>query len=134
MNKIAWLCLFTISMSGCSAVNYFTMARFDSVEYMLANAVTAAAAVGESDCGTNKAKKSSRHAWESAVELSYYTVQRKNNQQAAAISQEILSQTAELYQRYQEQDSVSKSYCEIKFSNIKKNSVLLQSALGNKPK
>jgi hypothetical protein len=121
-------------LSGCSIIDAYRMARFDNNEYMLINTVRTQANLGAAKCGTPEVVQVVDNIWFKTIELRNYAESIPNNQETIKMSQELAEIVKGLSVRYHNEKEVSLNYCTIKFSNIEKNSVIIQNVVGAKPR
>jgi len=121
-------------LSGCAIIDAYKMARFDNNEYMLINTIRTQANLGAEKCGTPEVVSVVDNIWYKTVELRNYAESIPNNKETVKMSQELAEIVKGLSIRYHSGQEVSLNYCTIKFSNIEKNSVIIQNVVGAKPR
>jgi len=138
MRKIISLLAVVIALSGCSfiqtAYESYRMARFDNNEYMLANDIRTRANLGARKCGTPEVVAEVDGLWGKTIELRNYSESIPRNKEAVIMTQELAEIVKGLSDRYHGKESVSMSYCTLKFGTIEKNATVIQNALGAKPR
>jgi hypothetical protein len=133
MKRLILISLFLLTTS-CSIIDAYRMARFDNNEYMLINTVRTQANLGAAKCGTPEVVEVVDNIWFKTIELRNYAESIPNNQETIKMSQELAEIVKGLSVRYHGEQEVSLNYCTIKFSNIEKNSVIIQNVVGAKPR
>ena len=133
MKKLTLVALVLI-LNGCALIDAYRMARFDNNEYMLVNRIQTQAHLGATKCGTPVAANIADEVWFKTVELKLYSAGIPHNQETVKMTAELNEIAKGLSDRYHSEDEVSPAYCKIKFGNIEKNAVTIQTVIGAKPR
>jgi hypothetical protein len=126
--------LAALLLTNCALIDAVRMARFDNNEYMLINTVRTQANLGARKCGTPEVVAEIDALWVKTIELRNYSESIPRNQETVIMTQELAEIVKGLSDRYHEAESVSLSYCTLKFGNIEKSAVIIQNVVGAKPR
>lgn len=135
MKKIALLIVASSVLSGCTVLDAYLMTGYDSSEYAAITSIRTKASIAKDEC--DDFEKSKSNAIILADEVQYFEfyeqkIPRNENGYNAAKSLNKIAQG--LKDRYQQENSVSKIYCETKFKSIEVSSELIQKTLGDRPR
>ena len=135
MKQIVALLALVTTLTGCAAIEYFNMARFDNNEYLLAVKVRTQANLGARKCGTNEVNAEVSKLWEDSLALTNYAEAIPNNEETIKMSTELLEIVRGLDKRYNvDKQETSLAYCTTKFANIEKNATIITNVVGKKPR
>jgi hypothetical protein len=123
------------SLTGCAAIDYFDMVRFDNNEYLLAVQVRTQANLGARKCGTPEVNAEVSKLWVTTLELKNYAESIPYNEETITMTSELLEIVRGLDKRYNiDMKDVSMVYCVNKFGNIEKNATIITNVIGDKPR
>ena len=133
MKKIILLSVFLLS--GCTLVDAYFMAKYDTNEYALINDVTVKSLLSQDDCKDyEKSKLNAKTVYESSLSFSKFTMYIPRNEDATKMSQKLLLLTKGTKEYYDTHDKVSEFFCKSKFQQINKSAEEIQSVLARKPR
>jgi hypothetical protein len=133
MKKIILLSVFLLS--GCTLVDAYFMAKYDTNEYALINEVTVKSQLSQDDCKDyNVSKINAKSVYESSLSFSKFTMYIPRNEDATKMSQKLLLLTKGTKEYYDTHDKVSEFFCKSKFQQINKSAEEIQSVLARKPR
>lgn len=122
-------------LSGCTVVDAYLMAHFDSNEYQMITTIRYDAHVAQESCGDPARSKvlANDIAYKTGVYRLYEGDIAHNDDsiKAAAALDEI---AVGLKDRYNKDDKVSQIYCKLKFGSIENSATLIQHVQGNRPR
>ncbi len=145
MNLKNTICIFglVIFLSGCSAiqplVNRFLIAPFDSNEYALVNELRTTAIQAKPFCNTKDDPVAMIYSYvekiyTTSLLLKNYSQYLPKNDQTIKPVNLVFQMTTDLRTRYEKEDRVSKTYCELKMESIEEAAELIQKAIGKRPR
>jgi hypothetical protein len=129
------LCMFVLFLSGCSMINRFIIAPFDSNEYALVNRVKTYAITSKQYCNdgqqiTTIAKTINL----TTIELKNYSEHLPNNTQTYQPVVLLQKMAQDLDDRYSKNTTVSKTYCELKLQSIFEAADTIQKTIAKRPR
>ena len=137
MRKLSIL-LAILALQGCTAVGFVydsvRMARFDNNEYAQINSIRTVANLGAAKCGTAEVVPVVENLYYKSVELKNYSASIPRNDETIKMTSELAEIVKGLNEKYHDKETVSTSYCTLKFGTIEKNAVTIQNAIGAKPR
>lgn len=133
MKKLAIISL-VVFLNGCALINAYRMAKFDNNEYALVNTIHTQAQLGVASCGTPEVVGYVDSIYNKSVELKNYSARIPRNEETVKMSEELLAITKGLFDRYHSGDTVSTTYCNLKFNNVETASDTMQKVIGDKPR
>lgn len=129
------LLILIIPLTGCTLVDAYLMAKYDTNEYALINEVTVKSQLAQDDCKDyDKSKTNSKTVYESSLSFSKFTMYIPRNEDATKMSQKLLLLTKGTKEYYDTHDKVSEFFCKSKFQQINKSAEEIQSVLARKPR
>ena len=126
-------------LSGCSTLNtlydsYF-MAKYDTNEYALVNAVKTKSIIAQADCNDRqKTIDNVNTIYEKSYEFRNFTFHIPRNKDAQAMSEKLLKLTTDTKEYYQKNEKVSDIFCKSRYQQIARAADTIQSTLGSKPR
>ena len=127
-----------LALQGCTAVGFVydsvRMARFDNNEYAQINSIRTVANLGAAKCGTAEVVPVVENLYYKSVELKNYSASIPRNDKTIKMTSELAEIIKGLNEKYHDKETVSTSYCTLKFGTIEKNAVTIQNAIGAKPR
>lgn len=126
-------------LSGCSVVqpfiDRFTIARFDENEYALVNKIRTTAMLANKRCDDQlTAVLYSKSIYYYGIELNNYSQYLPDNTQTMKSVELLTKMTKDIFDRYEKNNKVSKTYCELKFKSIEQTAEMIQKAAGKRPR
>lgn len=128
--------LLLLTLSGCTVIDAYLMAKFDSNEYQLVNQIKSTAETNIKSCGDReKMNTVANYLFIKGTEFKNYTSHIPHNEKASLLSSEIYKEIEGLNARYSNLDKkVSESYCKQKLSMIEQSAETIQEVIGDKPR
>ena len=126
-------------LSGCSTLNtlydsYF-MAKYDTNEYALVNAVKTKSIIAQADCNDRqKTIDNVNTIYEKSYEFRNFTFHIPRNKDAQAMSDKLLKLTTDTKEYYQKNEKVSDIFCKSRYQQIARAADTIQATLGSKPR
>jgi hypothetical protein len=126
-------------LSGCSTLNtlydsYF-MAKYDTNEYALVNAVKTKSIIAQADCNDRqKTVDNVKKIYEKSYEFRNFAFHIPRNKDAQAMSEKLLKLTTDTKEYYQKNEKVSDIFCKSRYQQIARAADTIQSTLGSKPR
>ncbi len=127
------------ALSGCSTVtqvydSYF-MAKYDTNEYALVNAIKTKAELAQEHCGNPIMIQSDvADLYAKSLEFKNFTARIPRNKDATNMSAKLFDVVKDTKEYYAKTEKVSEFYCKMKFQQIAKASDTIQVTLGSKPR
>lgn len=138
-----FLGLILLLLSGCAViqpvVDRFTIAPFDSGEYSLVNKLRTTAIKAKPSCNTKSDPWKFIYSYvyeihDTSLLLKNYSEYLPKNDQTIKPIELIHQMTTDLKKRYEQDVTVSKTYCELKIQSIIDASESIQKAIGKRPR
>lgn len=128
---IAAVCL----LPGCALYDAYFMAKYDTNEYALINAVRTKAELAEASCADKSTtERKIEEVYAQAVEFRNFTQYIPRNQDANNMAVKLVTLTKETKDFYNKHDKVSEAFCKLKLQQIIKSSNAIMETLGKKPR
>ena len=122
-------------LSGCTVVDAYFMAKFDSNEYQLINQIKSASEVNISNCDDReKMNNVVEYIYVKGTEFKNYTSDIPHNEKATALSSDLYQLITGLHNRYADPKKISPSYCKTKLSAIEESAKTIHEVIGDKPR
>lgn len=136
MKKVIASLIFITALSGCSLLDAYLMANFDSVEYSLVNKINTLSELSVNEC---KNGKKSHENFESmyvvAIELKNYSQYIPRNEDTSKLAGNLVELTKQAKEMYDKgADTVSEGFCKLKSNQINRATKTAQEAIGKKPR
>lgn len=123
-----------VLLSGCSLVDAYFMAKYDTTEHALINRIGVHAAIYKDDCADHdKTKTNAAQLLVVAKELKNFSEHLPNNELTIKLVVPIHTMVEDLNKRYTEKE-VSKTYCELKLQSISNSADYVQKAIAKRPR
>jgi len=128
-----------VLLSGCTVIqpfiDKFTIAQFDENEYALVNKIRTVAALAGQRCDDQLTSKLyAKSLYHYGIELKNYSQYIPKNEQTKKPVELLYKMTVDVNDRYNKQETVSKTYCELKYKSIQQSAEMIQKAIGNRPR
>lgn len=129
------LCIMIVSLSGCTMIDAYLMAKFDPNEYQLVNDIRSLSEIGIKYCQDQSVVTSTvDQIYLKSIEFKNYVEFIPHNEKTIALSNSLAEMAEPLYKRYHNPDPISVAYCKQKLSIIEKSSITIEQVLGDKPR
>lgn len=129
------LLLLIVPLSGCTLVDAYLMAKYDTNEYALVNSVKTKSFIAQEDC--NDRAKTLNHVdsiYEKSVEFKNFTFHIPRNQDAQNMSEKLVKLTQDTKDYYKKNEKVSEIFCKARYQQIFRSADTIQQTLGSKPR
>ena len=134
MKKIILALSFSL-LSGCTLVNSYFMAKYDTNEYATITNIRSQSEVAQETCADKKKTEEYINSiYHSSVFFKNFTQLRVRNEETAAIAYNLYLLSDQLKKHYEKNETVSASYCKLKLQQIEKGAITAQKAIGSKPR
>jgi len=131
MKKLAIISVFLLS--GCSVVQSYFMAKYDTVEHAMINDIRTTAEIA--DCKDLPAMKNTAYRLYSVgTAFKNYSNSIPNNEPSAYIADNLLTIIRGVNNKYQTSSEVSETYCKLKIDSIKNAAAEAQRVIARKPR
>ena len=137
MNRLKLLLVSSaiVVLPGCSLLDAYMMAHYDTNEYGLAVKVKTIAELGVEYCDkTNTSYLNFKDMYEKSVELRNFAKNTPDNPEATKLAQNLVDLSKTGLSLYQKQTEVSPTFCKLKMNQIEKNADKISEVLGRKPR
>lgn len=122
-------------LSGCSTVNSFLVAKYDTNEYELINWIRTTAELSVETCDNiDISKQNFVTLYRGSLEFKNFTQYLRKNQDTYNLAtnlHELIDQGVEIYANNNE---VSQTFCELSLTQIIESTETIQKVLGDKPR
>ena len=133
MKKILTLLLFS-SLSGCTLIESYFLAKFDPNEYKIITEIRTDAGKSKTQCdNAERSKINAELISDKTVLFANYSQHIKYNTDTVSASKSLDEIAQGLRDRYSK-GSVSVAFCKIKFESIEHSAETMQTVIGNKPR
>lgn len=133
--KKAFILVTLFYISGCSLLDKFMIAPYDNNEYGLVNKIRTTAQLSKKDCvDRNVMKMNSNTIFALSSEMKNFSQYLPKNDQSIKPISQLYTMTEELHKRYEAEDPVNKTYCELKLTSIEESAEIIQKAIGKRPR
>jgi hypothetical protein len=131
--KTLLMALSLIVLSGCAVVDRFIIAPFDPNEYALVNSLRSTSIQVKPNC-SNISRDEVNQLYNIALNLKNYSQYLPRNDQTIKPVNTTYQMVSELKTRYNKENKLNKTYCELKIQSIIDATELTQRALGKRPR
>jgi len=129
------LLISVMMLSGCTLVDAYFMAKYDTNEYALINEVSSKSYLAQEECKDyNKTKLNVKSIYDSSLSFSKFTMYIPRNEDATKMSEKLLALTKGTKEYYDTHDKVSELFCKSKLQQINKSAEEIQSVIARKPR
>jgi len=127
--------LLLLPLTGCTVVDAYLMAKFDSNEYQLINQIKSTAEANVQNCADRERMNTvAQYLFLKGVEFKNYTAHIPHNEKASVLSAEIFKELEGLNKRYADPKKISETYCKTKLVTIEDSANTIQEVIGDKPR
>lgn len=135
MKKLIPVILFSSLLSGCSLIDAYLMAKYDTTEHDLVNKVAVYSAITKPYCAeTGKMKDYAFTLYGYSSELKNFSSHLPRNEMTVKMTDELHIMVTELNNKYTTSDKVNKTYCELKLQSISESANDIQKAIAKRPR
>lgn len=137
--KIVISLLTFVLLGGCSIIqpmiDRFTIAPFDENEYALVNKIRTVSFLAGMTCDDQSTSKLyAKKLYHYGIELKNYSQYILNNEQTKKLVELLYKMTVDVNERYSKQETINKTYCELKYSSIEQSAEMIQKTIGKRPR
>ena len=134
MNKLIPL-TFVVLLSGCTLLDAYFMAKYDTNEYFIVNDIKTKAQVAEENCSNQVLVVTQvNELYIKALEFNNFTTHIPRNKDADNMSTKLLTLTKDTRDYFNKSEKISPIFCKAKLQQIVKSADTIQNVLGSKPR
>jgi len=134
MKKILPL-TFVVLLSGCTLLDAYFMAKYDTTEYALVNEIKTKAQVAEENCGNHILVVTQvNELYIKSLEFKNFTLHIPRNKDADNMSTKLLTLTKDTRDYFNKAEKISPIFCKAKLQQIIKSADTIQHVIGSKPR
>lgn len=134
MRKIL-IALGVLCLSGCTLVDSYLLAHYDTNEYALINDIRAKSFVSVSDCKQyDTTVNNLKQIYLDSYRFLGFTKYTPRNDDAAKMGEKLFALSKGAKEYYDTHDKVSEIFCKSKLQQINKAAEEIQSVIGRKPR
>lgn len=131
--KTLLIALSLLFLSGCAVIDRFNIAPFDSNEYALVNSLRSTSIQVKPNC-SNISREEVNQLYNIALNMKNYSQYLPRNDQTIKPVNATYQMVYELKTRYNKENKLNKTYCELKMQSIIDATELTQRAIGKRPR
>ena len=122
-------------LTGCSTVNSFFVAKYDTNEYELINWIRTSAELSAETCDNMYLSKENYVAlYRSSIEFKNFTQYLRRNQDTYELANNLHQLIDQGVNMYANDNQVSQTFCELSLVQISESAETIQKVLGDKPR
>ena len=126
---------FVVLLSGCTLLDAYFMAKYDTTEYALVNDIKTKAQVAEENCGNQPLVTTQvNELYIKSLEFKNFTLHIPRNKDADNMSTKLLMLTKDTKDYFNKAERVSPIFCKAKLQQVVKSADTIQHVLGSKPR
>jgi hypothetical protein len=134
MNKLIPL-TFVVLLSGCTLLDAYFMAKYDTNEYFIVNDIKTKAQVAEENCSNQSLVVTQvNELYIKALEFKNFTSHIPRNKDTDNMSTKLLTLTKDTRDYFNKSEKISPIFCKAKLQQIIKSADTIQHVLGSKPR
>jgi hypothetical protein len=134
MKRLLVVALFPL-LPSCALYDAYFMAKYDTNEYALINAVKTKAELAQQTCNDKPAtERRVDEIYAQSIEFKNFTQYIPRNQDANNMASKLATLTKDTKDYYNKHDKVSEAFCKMKLQQIVKSSDAIMETLGKKPR
>ena len=134
MKKIIPLA-FVALLSGCTLLDAYFMAKYDTNEYFIVNDIKTKAQVAEENCGNHILVVTQvNELYIKALEFKNFTTHIPRNKDTDNMSTKLLTLTKDTKDYFNKAEKISPIFCKAKLQQVVKSADTIQHVLGSKPR
>ncbi len=126
---------FVVLLSGCTLLDAYFMAKYDTTEYALVNEIKTKAQVAEENCGNHILVVTQvNELYIKSLEFKNFTLHIPRNKDADNMSTKLLTLTKDTRDYFNKAEKISPIFCKAKLQQIVKSADTIQHVIGSKPR
>jgi hypothetical protein len=126
---------FVVLLSGCTLLDAYFMAKYDTTEYALVNEIKTKAQVAEENCGNQLLVVTQvNELYIKALEFKNFTLHIPRNKDADNMSTKLLILTKDTRDYFNKAEKISPIFCKTKLQQVIMSADTIQHVLGSKPR
>ena len=126
---------FVVLLSGCTLLDAYFMAKYDTNEYFIVNDIKTKAQVAEENCGNHILVVTQvNELYIKALEFKNFTTHIPRNKDTDNMSTKLLTLTKDTRDYFNKAEKISPIFCKAKLQQIVKSADTIQHVLGSKPR
>ncbi len=126
---------FVLSLSGCTLLDAYFMAKYDTNEYFLINDIKTKAQVAEENCSNQQlVVMQVNELYIKALEFKNFAMHIPRNKDTDNMSTKLLTLTKDTRDYFNKAEKISPIFCKAKLQQIEKSADTIQHVLGSKPR
>jgi hypothetical protein len=126
---------FVVLLSGCTLLDAYFMAKYDTNEYFIVNDIKTKAQVAEENCGNHILVVTQvNELYIKALEFKNFTTHIPRNKDTDNMSTKLLTLTKDTRDYFNKAEKISPIFCKAKLQQVVKSADTIQHVLGSKPR
>jgi len=126
---------FVVLLSGCTLLDAYFMAKYDTTEYALVNEIKTKAQVAEENCGNQSlVTLQVNELYIKSLEFKNFTLHIPRNKDADNMSTKLLTLTKDTRDYFNKTEKISPIFCKAKLQQIIMSADTIQHVIGSKPR
>jgi len=126
---------FVVLLSGCTLLDAYFMAKYDTTEYALVNEIKTKAQVAEENCGNQSlVTLQVNELYIKSLEFKNFTLHIPRNKDADNMSTKLLTLTKDTRNYFNKTEKISPIFCKAKLQQIIMSADTIQHVIGSKPR
>ena len=126
---------FVVLLSGCTLLDAYFMAKYDTNEYFIVNDIKTKAQVAEENCGNHILVVTQvNELYIKTLEFKNFTTHIPRNKDADNMSTKLLTLTKDTRDYFNKAEKISPIFCKAKLQQVVKSADTIQHVLGSKPR
>ena len=127
--------LFVSLLSGCTLLDAYFMAKYDTNEYFIVNDIKTKAQVAEENCSNQLLVVTQvNELYIKALEFKNFTSHIPRNKDTDNMSTKLLTLTKDTRDYFNKSEKISPIFCKAKLQQVVKSADTIQHVLGSKPR
>jgi hypothetical protein len=127
--------IFVSLLSGCTLLDAYFMAKYDTNEYFIVNDIKTKAQVAEENCSNQLLVVTQvNELYIKALEFKNFTTHIPRNKDADNMSTKLLTLTKDTRDYFNKAEKISPIFCKAKLQQVVKSADTIQHVLGSKPR
>jgi hypothetical protein len=127
--------LFVSLLSGCTLLDAYFMAKYDTNEYFIVNDIKTKAQVAEENCSNQLLVVTQvNELYIKALEFKNFTTHIPRNKDTDNMSTKLLTLTKDTKDYFNKAEKISPIFCKAKLQQVVKSADTIQHVLGSKPR
>ena len=126
---------FVVLLSGCTLLDAYFMAKYDTTEYALVNEIKTKAQVAEENCSNHLLVVTQvNELYIKSLEFKNFTLHIPRNKDADNMSTKLLTLTKDTRDYFNKAEKISPIFCKTKLQQVINSADTIQHVLGSKPR